>query len=244
MLRYRDKQIKSVSEMIKKLKADSGFYDGPIWYRGQSKSDYKLTPSLYRKPTEISERTLIKKFKQNATLLIDRPNDNEFEWLFVMQHHGVPTRLLDWTESSLVALYFACFENMVDDGVLWILLPTELNKHSGLGSDEVFDIPGINDLGNYHPDSYHADRTNIMGPAAAITSRNTIRMQAQQGTFTIFHKKKEAIEEIGDKKQVWRYVIPANNKLDILEELRICGINKFQLFPELSSIGDLLKSEI
>ena len=40
-MKYRDKKIKSVSELIKKLKDDSAFYAGPIWYRGQSKKDYK-----------------------------------------------------------------------------------------------------------------------------------------------------------------------------------------------------------
>ena len=243
-MKYRDKKIKSVSELIKKLKEDSTFYAGPIWYRGQSKKDHKLVPSFYRKPTSISEMTLIKKFKQNATLLMTHNFSSDFDWLFIMQHHGVPTRLLDWTESSLIALYFACCDNPSSDAALWVLLPTDLNKHSGIEPEETYDIPGIGDLGNHDPKSYHADRTNTMGPAAAITSRNTSRMQAQQGTFTIFHKKTTAIEEIGDKKHVWRYIIPAVNKKNILEELKICGIDKFQMFPELSSIGETLKKEI
>jgi len=243
-MKYKDKKIKSVSELIKKLKKDSDFYSGSIWYRGQSDRDYKLSPSFYRKETEISEMTLIKKFKQNATLLIDNSSREDFDWLFIMQHHGVPTRLLDWTESSLIALYFACCENDDKDAALWVLLPSELNKHSGIDPEENYDIPGINELGNYSPKHYNGDRTNIMAPAAAITSRNTERMQAQQGTFTIFHKRKDPIEVIGDKKHVWRYIIPSVNKSEILNELKICGIDKFQLFPELSSIGETLKKEI
>ncbi|MFA6128234.1 MAG: FRG domain-containing protein [Bacteroidales bacterium] len=243
-MKYRDKKIKSVSELIKKLIDDSNFYNGPIWYRGQSKKEYKLTPSFYRKATNTSEMTLIKKFKQNATLLMNQNSENDFDWLFIMQHHGVPTRLLDWTESSLIALYFACCDHLTSDAALWVLLPSELNKHSGIEPEETFDIPGISELGNYNPISYHADRTNTMGPAAAIISRNTSRMQAQQGTFTIFHKKTIAIEDIGDKNHVWRYIIPTTNKKNILNELKICGIDKFQLFPELSSIGETLKKEI
>lgn len=243
-MKYQDKKIKSVSELIKKLKKDSAFYNGQIWYRGQSNKDYKLSPSFYRKSTDISEMTLIKKFKQNATLLINNNSNTNFGWLFIMQHHGVPTRLLDWSESSLIALYFACSANDGKDAALWVLLPSELNKHSGIDPEETFDIPGLNELGNYSPEYYHGDRTNIMAPAAAITSRNTERMQAQQGTFTIFHKRKDPIESIGDKKHVWRYIIPSANKSDILEELKICGIDKFQLFPELSSIGETLKKEI
>lgn len=243
-MKYRDKNIKSVSELIKKLKEDTAFFNGPIWYRGQSNKAYKLVPSFYRKTTSVSEMTLIKKFKQNATLLTNHGSNDDFDWLFIMQHHGVPTRLLDWTEGCLIAMYFACCENPDQDASLWVLLPTELNKHSGIDPEETFDIPGITELQSYSPKDYHYEKTSAMGPAAAITSRNTERMQAQQGTFTIFHKKKDSIEEVGDKKHVWRYNIPKEYKDEIIKELKICGIDKFQLFPELSSIGDTLKKEI
>ena len=243
-MKYRDKKVKSLSELVKKLKEDSSFYNGPIWYRGQAKKEFKLTPSFYRYTTEISEMTLIKKFKQNAKLLVNNHSEDDFEWLFVMQHHGVPTRLLDWSESSLIAAYFACCELSEEDAAIWVLLPTELNKNSGIEPEETFDIPGVSELGNYSPVSYSADRTNTMGPAAAITSRNTSRMQAQQGTFTIFHKKRTSIEDIGDKEHIWRYIIPAECKEEIIKELKICGIDKFQLFPELSSIGETLKKEM
>lgn len=240
-MKYPDKKIKSISELVDRLKADCNFYNGPIWFRGQTKKEYKLVPSFYRKATAVSEMTLIKKFKQNASLLLSNNNSDDFEWLFIMQHHGVPTRLLDWTESSLVALYFACEDMFDKEGSLWVLLPNELNKHSSIEPDETYDIPGILELENYKPKNYHADRTNVMGPAAAIATRNTSRMQAQQGTFTIFHKKRTAIEDLGDKKHVWRYIIPPTSKKNILKELKLCGVDKFQLFPELSSIGDTLK---
>lgn len=243
-MKYSDKKIKSISELVERLKADCNFYNGPIWFRGQTKKQHKLVPSLYRKTTDVSEMTLIKKFKQNASLLLPTNYSDDFEWLFIMQHHGVPTRLLDWTESSLVATYFACDDNFDDDGALWILLPNDLNKHSSIEPEETYDIPGIQELDNYKPKNYHADRTNVMGPAATIAARNTPRMQAQQGTFTIFHKKKTAIEDLGDKKHVWRYVIPSASKRTILKELKLCGIDKFQLFPELTSIGDTLKKEL
>lgn len=242
-MKFRDRKINKVSRLIDRLMEDIGKYDGPVWYRGQSSKSYKLIPSFYRKETTLSEMTLIKKFKQNATLLTDHRSAEEFDWLFIMQHHGVPTRLLDWTESSLIALYFACCENTNEDGALWVLLPTELNKNAGIEPEENFDIPGVSELKNYSPTSYHVDRTNIMGPVSAITSRNTSRMQAQRGIFTIFHKKKTPIEEIGDKQHAWRYLIPKDKKDEILQELKICGIDKFQLFPELTSIGEILNNE-
>lgn len=242
-MRFRDKKIESISDLIAHLRKECKDLPGPLWFRGQSDKAYKLVPSLYRSNSTASEMTLVKKFKQNASLLVTNQSE-DFEWLFVMQHHGVPTRLLDWTESSLIGLYFACIDDPTKDGALWMLLPTELNKHASIEPEETYDIPGIGELQNYSPKSYHADKTNVMGPAAALSVRNTARMQAQQGTFTIFHKKRIAIEEINDKKHVWRYIIPASKKKSMLSDLKLCGIDVFQLFPELSSIGQTLKKSI
>lgn len=62
--------------------------------------------------------------------------------------------------------------------------------------------------------------------------------------FTIDHRDKTPIENIEDKKHVWRYIIPNKYKKTIKEELQLIGVSKFQLFPELSSIGDSLKGKI
>jgi hypothetical protein len=61
------------------------------------------------------------------------------------------------------------------------------------------------------------------------------------GVFTISHRDKTPIEEIGDKKHIWKYKIPADKKNIIKSELELLGITKFQVFPELSSIGEIIK---
>ena len=78
---------------------------------------------------------------------------------------------------------------------------------------------------------------------AAIATRNNPRMQAQLGVFTISHRDKTPIEEIGNKKHVWKYHIPKTKKSIIQKELALLGITKFQLFPELASIGEIIKKE-
>ncbi len=245
-MKYKDKKVTSLSDLLQFLKKDAFDYKGPIWFRGQSKASYKLEPSFFRYKKAPSEMTLIQKFKQNATVLLNEFKREDFEWLFIMQHHSVPTRLLDWTESPLVASFFACSTNSDSDGAIWSLLPVELNKNAGIRPEETYNIPSINDgaVENYSPFRYHAEKTSEMLPVAVISSRNTARMQAQLGTFTIFHKNKTPIEEIGDKKHVWRYVVPKQSKTVMLKELRLFGINYFQLFPELQSIGVIIKDEL
>ncbi|HMJ47320.1 MAG TPA: FRG domain-containing protein [Ferruginibacter sp.] len=241
------KNISTISDLLKNLKKDAAEYKGQIWFRGQSAFDWKLQPAFLRKEKNITEFTLITKFRQNASLLIEKSPSNYFDWLFQMQHHGVPTRLLDWTESALTALYFAVEDgrNQNKDGALWILLPTELNKNANIYSDEIFYIPSFEDivLKNYNPEVFHQEKNTKLLPVAAIASRNNSRMQAQLGVFTISHRDKTPIENIGDKKHIWKYKIPRANKKMIKLELSLLGITKFQVFPELSSIGEIINKE-
>ncbi len=247
-MRKQQKNINSLADLLKHLKKDTADYHGQIWFRGQNVSSWKLQPSFLRKDKNVSEFTLITRFKQNASLLIDRTPNTYFDWLFQMQHHGVPTRLLDWTESALTALYFAVDndQNKTQDGALWILLPTELNKYSKIDSDEDDFIPSFDNsdvLGAYEPLAFNREKVTKLLPLAAIATRNNPRMQAQLGVFTISHRDKTPIEEIGSKKHIWKYIIPKLKKKIIKQELALLGISKFQLFPELSSIGEIIKNE-
>jgi hypothetical protein len=245
-MRKRTKNVKSISDLLRYLKQDKDGYEGQIWFRGQSVSSWNLKPSFLRKTNNTSEFTIISRFKQNASLLINHPPSKYFDWLFQMQHYGVPTRLLDWTESALTALYFAVEEesHYKQDGALWILLPTELNKNANIYSDENFYIPSFDDeiLKTHDPETFYRDKVTKLFPLAAIASRNNSRMQAQLGVFTISHRDNTPIEEIGDKQHIWKYVIPKGSKKTIKAELALLGLSKFQLFPELTSIGESIKA--
>lgn len=98
--------ITSVAELLDALRQRSP--DEIVWYRGHTSSDWDLLPSIARPPRSISaELTVLKRFKQNAYPFLSSPPSTEWEWLFLMQHYGAPTRLLDWTDSPLIGLYFA-----------------------------------------------------------------------------------------------------------------------------------------
>jgi len=208
--------IKSISDLVNNLKRDFGKYDSPIWFRGQSRSNWKLLPNYLRLKKPPSELSLLTKFKQNAVMLLDKSPKDNFDWLFLMQHYGVPTRLLDWSESSLVALYFTVNEKKEHkkDGALWVLKPIELNIKANIDSDEPNYIPSFEDvfLENYSVEKLHQEKNTKLYPMATIATRNNIRIQAQLGVFTISHRDKTPIDEIGDSSHIKKYVIPSNKK--------------------------------
>jgi len=240
--------IESFQDLLDALERNNEGYNGSIWYRGQSNKDWSLVPGYYRAKRQFSESTLLKRFKQNAAMLIsDMPKDS-FDWLFLMQHYGVSTRLLDWSESPLVALYFALssYHEYDTDAVLWSLKPSELNRNGGIrAADEEFYIPSFEDdeVKNYSVESLNSNSRNELLPIAVIATRNNARIQAQHGVFTIHHLDQISIEDIGDSSHVIKYIIPNDAKEKIAKQLSVLGFTKFQLFPELSSIGEMIKKD-
>lgn len=244
----QESDVNSVPELIGALERDHKSYNGAIWFRGQACKKWELAPGYLRLKQPPSESTLLKRFKQSAAMLIDRDPKDSFDWLFLMQHYGLPTRLLDWSESPLVALYFALEENEKyhgEDAALWCLKPSELNKKANIRDDnEEFFIPSFDDeeLKNYSVESLAGGpkRTRLL-PIATIATRNNTRIQAQLGVFTIHHLDEVAIEKIGDASHVVKYNIPEEKRSLILNQLRLLGFSKFTMFPELASIGENIK---
>ncbi|WP_062817840.1 FRG domain-containing protein [Alcanivorax sp. NBRC 102024] len=245
-----EKEIRSVQDLLVELEADNEGYDGSIWYRGQSRKEWPLLPGYLRLNQPPSEATLIKRFKQSAAMLVQNTPNQSFDWLFLMQHYGVPTRLLDWSESPLVALYFAVdgdSDGHDEDAALWSLRPSELNKNAGINNvDEEFFIPSFEDieLTNYSVENLAQNQRTQLRPLATIATRNNARIQAQHGVFTIHHHERVPIEEIGDASHVVKYIIPGDSRNSIVKQLSLLGYTKFQLFPELASIGHIIKGNL
>jgi hypothetical protein len=239
-------EIRTLEELISKLCFDFDEYSGPIWYRGQASVSWSLVPGIMRsKSRKISEETIQKRFKQSASMLLNSEPQNEFDWMFLMQHYGIPTRLLDWSESPLVALYFAVSdESSQEDAVLWALKPIELNNYANIRDDnEDHFLPSFEDdvLQNYTTTSINGASRIKMNPIASIAKRNNVRIQAQLGVFTVHHNDETPIESMAKANHLKKYVIPRSNCKEILNKLRVLGFSKFALFPELGSITDIIR---
>ena len=132
----KTKEVKTWAELNRYLFANTWNEDirrfrSPFAYRGLSNKKFKLTTGLTRLgewyPT--MERNLLKQFRKYANRHVLEPN-TEWHWLSVAQHHGLPTRLLDWTYSPLVALHFATEDigAMDVDSAVWKINYAKVNR--------------------------------------------------------------------------------------------------------------------
>ena len=249
-----DRTFSSTAEFLTVLsELSETIGDQTIWFRGHSKSNYKLLPSLARNPKALEREALLsKRFKQNAHPFRQTPPQNEWEWLFLMQHFGIPTRLLDWTESPLVALYFAVNDtdatHEAESANIWGLLPVKYNfEIPRLRPLVPVDIPcfGVDkQLDDYRPDQMILEAMSNKLPVAAIAHRQNERIMAQLGVFTIMHRDMTPIEELAPA-FLAKLTIPSKAKRQLRAELEALRITQMTLFPELTSVAvitkDLLK---
>lgn len=238
-------EISSVGDLIATIRVERDREAGSVWYRGQSDASWSLLPGQLRQKNRMSEASLLARFKQSAALLTVAKPNNSFDWVFLMQHYGVPTRLLDWSENPLVALYFAVEnKDKKTDAAIWMLRPNKLNTHAHINDkDEPAYIPSFDDdeVQGYSTERVRIDKRMQLYPIATIATRNNPRIQAQLGTFTIHHNDATPVEKVGDGSHCRCVVVPFVHKEKIRDELSLLGINRFSLFPEIASISETLK---
>lgn len=259
-----EKRPTSFADYVAYVEKLGGSASKALWFRGAGKSKYRLVPSLYRHKTKKTpadlaelEHQIMTRFRQRSVPFHSRPLEDDWEALFFMQHYGVPTRLLDWTENPFVGLYFAVMSaqyktgargtiTFSDDAAVWILDPVIWNKHSL--SHQTYDLgilaPGDEELKSYKPNPTFSKMNNH--PVAVFGTHNSARIVAQRGTFVLFGQNTAPMEAAFDKagfpqgsltKVILGKGILANMRKSVLNN----GMTESVVFPDLDGLAREIK---
>jgi FRG domain len=213
-------------EEIKNAEEKAGNFADFI-FRGQP-VDKPLLPKLGRivpKGNRANiEMLMFKEFQRTSIALSDLRPQSEWDYLSLAQHHGLPTRLLDWTYSALAALFFAVSypsdELEPDDAVVWMLKTRKEDFIDESTREQPFEKSG----------------TKIFRPKFV-----TRRIAVQAGVFTVHRLSDDDTFVPVDnnkyfKHRLVKFVVPAANFSYIQQHLDGCGVNRFTLFPDLDGL--------
>ena len=241
-----EKTVNNISDYISAV-TDLKSSHEKLWFRGHADSDYVLQPTVYRPPyTWRNEEPLLHQFKARAARFIENLPNTDMEWLFIMQHHATPTRLLDWSENALVALAFASQYRVEahtgKDAAVWCLDPKKLNDNTRFPSFDDEPIPNICENIELI-EMFRSQRQTY--PISIIGPQNTDRIIAQRGVFTLFPNKDSFSMESLDNadKFLIKIIVPHERVNSISEELYYLGMTESTLFPELDSISKELRKQ-
>jgi hypothetical protein len=216
-----------------------------LYFRGAEDVTYELIPSIGRKQkvlnqsqhlvkNKLEEKNLLQCFRRHTYEHRHRVL-SEWESLFLARHHGLPTRLLDWTVNPLIALFFACLKPKTEvkslGGAIWVFVKSRSWK-------EDIDVFKIN------------DPFAIKGIRLIYPFNPSPRITAQSGVFTIHARprfdlrrlQRERIKERCDIGKLECILVPEAAKLSLLRELHRLGVHHRSVFPDLTGIAESIVS--
>lgn len=186
------------------------------WFRGEPNGSLpsRLKPTLYR-PRRQKKRDLLHaeqelrlEFHRRGTQLISgRQPADKWEWYFLMAHHRVPTRLLDWTDGALVALHFAVTSAQESESqnqgepTVYMIDPWWLNsqvfKRMPVRKKDRSEGAALSDweeAAPYLPDELENEEVGPDLPLAIDPSHVSLRVAAQRSRFVIFGRDPSALQ--------------------------------------------------
>jgi hypothetical protein len=262
-----------VFDIFNQLKSESNISRTPdLWFRGQSR-DLPMLPGVFRKikNSNSNKECIYNEFKIINTFLSlyknytpERFISKSSEFYSFMQHYGIPTRLLDWSENALFALYFAVISGMHNEDterVVWIMNPGAINQLStGQNSYSPFvsTVPFVqarmkmvgyieNGKINNHfrkdePEFIELSDSHLRYPVAFYPeSSGNIRIATQKGCFTIHGTDQNPIESFFKTSELKKHLfkIKIKNELVALirEQLQLSGVTARSIYPDIYGLA-------
>lgn len=251
-------RIHSLGDLIDKVTptepdAVTGRHRDSGVYRGAADASRPLLTSLDRLggvdpphgKTGLEEH-ILRNFIRYSRPYFEASPVNEWELLVAAQHHGLPTRLLDWTYSPLVAAHFATLDRQ--NGIDRAVLRLDWKKvHRAFGFPELaLLIQDLDELfvkgGRFSPWTLF-NRDSREKPFACMIEPPSLdaRIVAQAAVFTLCSDKSQPfdvfLEEHGLGAALTRFVIPADRTARIRDQLDLASVDERRLFPDLDGVA-------
>ncbi len=245
------RKIASVAQFIEQIKSDIASW--PVaWFRGEPQTKTPLLPKLYRlrrDGTPHDENALLQLFRLKAPIYAGEycpDREATDQWLFLAQHFGLPTRLLDWTESALVGLHFALLE---PEPVVWALNAVDLNQLSVTGQRQLvgkfrfpltwFSFPNHNpiNIGSINiAGAWELNQRGVDLPVAILPTAMHPRITVQRSCFTVHGLCKSSLVHQVPQLLIQLQVDPAQ-RTNMRADLRRLGIDHSTVFPDLAGLA-------
>lgn len=215
--------IKSIDEFHKAFRTFRSHKGFGSWFRGQANYEWDLLPKAGRTEYFLPDNRDLGRFNdwEKQAVAYERLPDNRLESLAVAQHHGLATRLLDWSQNPLVAAYFAVIECPKTDGVIYVLDPLSnfANEHTTIKSIKDFE-----------------------GVICYIPRSISPRVLNQKGMFTIHcpsNRKIDVVKSsiVKDFLNLTKIIIPSSLKPELENMLDDYGVNSSTMFPDLDGLS-------
>ena len=256
-----------VIELWEKKFFDPGVGFPPIWYRGQSNSEWGLNPGVLRPEfvnmalsselqitndsdlnVLIRERTLNKQFTRMGSSLFPIGAGLTDKY-FLAQHHGLPTRLLDWTTNPLAALYFAISGSPDRDGAVFVLNPRFLIPNEDNTGEHVYppDVVEAHDPLLSQLIGYVYGRDGAINHPQPFTLPITPdlwagRMLQQGSCFTFQMPKATPMDNLQKESTLEKHIIPQSAKAGMRTVLRRMHVTEATLYCDLDHLSNEMKS--
>jgi hypothetical protein len=212
------------------------------WPLNSSLSRYLQNFHVARAAWAEQELRILRVFKRKAHQFLEKPPalEDDFQWLALMQHHGAPTRLLDFTWSPYVAAFFA-MAHALEDSVVWAMNPARVNS-SRTPEPRRMD-PRV--AGNFAKYFLEGNRRFVwMGEPHTMNQR----LIAQSGTFAVPGVLDVPIEEVLSARDpeniLAKFVLAQSMRETAMRELYRMNITYATLFPDLDGLAKSLGYEL